>query len=242
MHAQVGRDFLPRGPDICTRRPLLLQLVHTPAARDGPTEWGEFLHRPGDMFTDFEAIREEIEAETDRTTGVNKGVSDKQIRLKICSPNVLTMTLVDLPGITRVPVGDQPPDIETQIRNMILSYIKKDSCLILAVTPANSDLANSDALTLSKQVDPDGLRTLGVVTKLDIMDRGTSAVKYLKGEVVPLRLGYVGVVNRCQADINDRRPMHEARALEAEFFRSKPEYKDVLKHCGIKALSRANHG
>jgi len=238
MHAQVGRDFLPRGPDICTRRPLLLQLVHTPATRDGPTEWGEFLHRPGEMFTDFEAIREEIEAETDRTTGVNKGVSDKQIRLKICSPNVLTMTLVDLPGITRVPVGDQPPDIETQIRNMILSYIKKDSCLILAVTPANSDLANSDALTLSKQVDPDGLRTLGVVTKLDIMDRGTSAVKYLKGEVVPLRLGYVGVVNRCQADINDRRPMHEARALEAEFFRSKAEYKDVLKHCGIKALSR----
>jgi len=179
----------------------------------------------------------EIEAETDRGTGLNKGVSDKQIRLKICSPNVLTMTLVDLPGITRVPIGDQPKDIEAQIRNMILSYIKKDSCLILAVTPANSDLSNSDALLLSKLVDPDGHRTLGVITKLDIMDRGTTAVKYLKGEVVPLRLGYVGVVNRCQADINERRPMHEARALEAEFFRSKAEYKDVLKNCGIKALS-----
>ena len=109
-----------------------------------------FLHRPNEIFTEFEAIREEIECETNRGTGNNKGVSDKQIRLKICSPHVLTMTLVDLPGITRVPVGDQPPDIEKRIRDMILSYIKRESCLILAVSPANTDLANSDALTLSK--------------------------------------------------------------------------------------------
>ena len=131
LEALVGRDFLPRGPEICTRRPLVLQLVHTPFHHSNhhnpaPAEWGEFLHRPGEIFTDFEAIREEIEFETNRGVGSNKGVSDKQIRLKICSPHVLTMTLVDLPGITRVPVGDQPPDIEKQIREMILSYIKRD--------------------------------------------------------------------------------------------------------------------
>ena len=167
--------------------------MHTPAERGKPEEYGEFLHQPGKIYTDFEAIRQEIQTETDRMTGV-KAVSSKQIRLTIRSPNVLTMTLVDLPGITRVAVGDQPEDIEQQIRNMILSYIKKETCLILAVTPANSDLANSDALTLSKQVDPEGKRTLGVITKLDIMDRGTNALRYLKGEVVPLQLGYVGVV------------------------------------------------
>lgn len=237
MDAQVGRDFLPRGPDICTRRPLLLQLVHTPAQRGEPEEWGEFLHQPGKIYTNFEEIRDEIDAETNRTTG-NKAVSAKQIRLKICSPNVLTMTLVDLPGITRVAVGDQPEDIELQIRNMILSYIKRETCLILAVTPANSDLANSDALTLSKQVDPEGKRTLGVITKLDIMDRGTNALKYLKGEVIPLRLGYVGVVNRCQADIAERRSINHARKLEAEFFASKPEYEEVAQKCGIQALSK----
>lgn len=109
LEALVGRDFLPRGPEICTRRPLVLQLVHTPYNQQvnhggAPTEWGEFLHRPGEIFAEFEAIREEIECETNRGTGSNKGVSDKQIRLKICSPHVLTMTLVDLPGITRVPV------------------------------------------------------------------------------------------------------------------------------------------
>lgn len=240
LEALVGRDFLPRGPEICTRRPLVLQLVHTPFHHSNhhnpaPAEWGEFLHRPGEIFTDFEAIREEIEFETNRGVGSNKGVSDKQIRLKICSPHVLTMTLVDLPGITRVPVGDQPPDIEKQIREMILSYIKRDSCLILAVSPANSDLANSDALTLSRMVDPDGKRTIGVITKLDIMDRGTDACAYLRGEVVPLRLGYVGVVNRCQQDIAQRRSIREARASEMEFFRQHPAYVE-LPNCGTEAL------
>ncbi len=242
LEALVGRDFLPRGPDICTRRPLVLQLVHTPYHpgtshhERAPSEWGEFLHRPGENFTDFEAIREEIELETDRGVGSNKGVSEKQIRLKICSPHVLTMTLVDLPGITRVPVGDQPIDIEKQIRNMILSYIKRDSCLILAVTPGNSDLANSDALTLSRAVDPEGKRTIGVITKLDIMDRGTDACAYLRGEVVPLRLGYVGVVNRCQQDITQRRSIREARASEMEFFRHHPSYQEVANVCGTEAL------
>ena len=245
LEALVGRDFLPRGPDICTRRPLVLQLVHTPYQHashhnQAPMEWGEFLHRPGEIFTEFEAIREEIECETNRGTGTNKGVSDKQIRLKICSPHVLTMTLVDLPGITRVPVGDQPADIETPRRivdpDMILSYIKRESCLILAVSPANTDLANSDALTLSRLVDPDGKRTIGVVTKLDIMDRGTDAVAYLRGEVVPLRLGYTGVVNRCQQDIAQRRSIREARASEAEFFRHHPAYAEVIDKCGTEAL------
>ena len=241
LEALVGRDFLPRGPDICTRRPLVLQLVHTPYQHashhnQAPMEWGEFLHRPGEIFTEFEAIREEIECETNRGIGTNKGVSDKQIRLKICSPHVLTMTLVDLPGITRVPVGDQPADIEKRIRDMILSYIKRESCLILAVSPANTDLANSDALTLSRLVDPDGKRTIGVVTKLDIMDRGTDAVAYLRGEVVLLRLGYIGVVNRCQQDIAQRRSIREARASEAEFFRHHPAYAEVIDKCGTEAL------
>lgn len=129
---------------------------------------------------------------------MNKGVSDKQIRLKISSPNVLNMTLVDLPGITKVPVGDQPSDIESRIRKMIMSHIRQPNCIILAVTPANADLATSDALQLAREADPTGFRTIGVITKLDIMDRGTDASNFLLGKVVPLKLGYVGVVNRCQ--------------------------------------------
>jgi hypothetical protein len=68
----------------------------------------------------------------------------------------LNITLVDLPGITKVPTGDQPTDIEARIRTMVLSYIKHSTCLILAVSPANADLANSDALQIARIADPDG--------------------------------------------------------------------------------------
>lgn len=95
--------------------------------------------------------------ETERDMGTNKGISEKQIRLKIFSPDVLNITLVDLPGITKVPVGDQPTDIEARVRTMILSYIKHKTCIILAVSPANADLANSDALQMARIADPDGV-------------------------------------------------------------------------------------
>lgn len=101
----VGRDFLPRGQGIVTRRPLVLQLIHTPAPVDNSsqtyTEWGQFLHIDK-RFTDFEEIRKEIEQETYRVAGQNKGISKLPIHLRIYSPNVLDLTLVDLPGLTKV--------------------------------------------------------------------------------------------------------------------------------------------
>ncbi|KAD6454285.1 hypothetical protein R6Q59_016095 [Mikania micrantha] len=239
LEALVGRDFLPRGSDICTRRPLMLQLVQIKRKNDGTDEeFGEFLHVPGKRFYDFNEIRREIQAETDREAGGNKGVSDKQIRLKIFSPNVLDITLVDLPGITKVPVGDQPSDIEALIRTMIMSYIKLPSCLILAVTPANSDLANSDALQIAGNADPDGYRTIGVITKLDIMDRGTDARHFLLGKVIPLRLGYVGVVNRSQEDIILNRTIKDALLAEEKFFRNHPVYNELADCCGVPQLAK----
>ncbi|XP_041990326.1 dynamin-related protein 3A-like isoform X2 [Salvia splendens] len=239
LEALVGRDFLPRGNDICTRRPLVLQLVQTKSKGDGTEdEWGEFLHLNGKKFFDFNEIRREIQAETEREAGANKGVSDKQIRLKIFSPNVLDIALVDLPGLTKVPVGDQPSDIEARIRTMIMSYIKRPSCLILAVTPANSDLANSDALQMAGMADPDGYRTIGVITKLDIMDRGTDACNFLLGKVIPLRLGYVGVVNRSQEDIMSRRTIKDALVAEEKFFRSRHVYNDLADRCGVPQLAK----
>ncbi|KAK1402077.1 Dynamin-related protein 3A [Heracleum sosnowskyi] len=236
LEALVGRDFLPRGNDICTRRPLMLQLVRSEGC--GEEEFGEFLHLPKKRFYDFDAIRMEIEAETDKEAGGNKGVSDKPIRLKIFSPNVLDITLVDLPGITKVPVCDQPSNIEAQIRTMITTYINRPSCLILAVTPANADLANSDALQIARSADPDGSRTIGVITKLDIMDRGTDARNFLLGKVIPLKLGYVGVVNRSQEDIMLKRTIKDALVAEEKFFRSRPVYNELADRCGVPQLAK----
>ncbi|XP_066966165.1 dynamin isoform X2 [Macrobrachium rosenbergii] len=228
----VGRDFLPRGSGIVTRRPLILQLIYH------PHEYGEFLHKKGDRYTNFDEIRKEIEADTDRITGNNKGISNLPINLRVYSPNVLNLTLIDLPGLTKVPVGDQPQDIEQQIRNMIMTYISKDSCLILAVSPANSDLANSDALKLSKDADPDGLRTIGVITKLDLMDEGTDARDVLENKLLPLRRGYVGVVNRSQKDIDGKKDIKAAMAAERKFFLAHPAYRHVADRMGTPYLQR----
>ncbi|XP_071751775.1 dynamin 3a [Centroberyx gerrardi] len=228
----VGRDFLPRGSGIVTRRPLILQLV------SASIEYGEFLHCRGKKFTDFDEVRQEIEAETQRLTGSNKGISPVPINLRVYSPHVLNLTLVDLPGITKVPLGDQPADIEYQVRDMIMQFICKDNCLILAVTPANTDLANSDALKLAKDVDPQGQRTIGVITKLDLMDEGTDAREILENRLLPLRRGYIGVVNRSQKDIDGKKDIKESLLAEKKFFLSHPAYRHMAESMGTLHLQR----
>ncbi|KAJ7986566.1 hypothetical protein DPEC_G00341200 [Dallia pectoralis] len=228
----VGRDFLPRGSGIVTRRPLVLQLI------SASTEYAEFLHCKGKLFLDFQEVRQEIEAETARLTGSNKGVSPVPINLRVHSPNVLNLTLVDLPGITKVPVGDQPADIEYQIRDMIMSFICRDNCLVLAVTPANMDLANSDALKLAKDVDPQGQRTIGVITKLDLMDEGTDARHILENRLLPLRRGYIGLVNRSQKDIDGHIDIAAALATERRFFLTHPAYTHMADRMGTPHLQK----
>uniref|UniRef100_A0A2R8Z8G0 dynamin GTPase n=1 Tax=Pan paniscus TaxID=9597 RepID=A0A2R8Z8G0_PANPA len=225
-------DFLPRGSGIVTRRPLILQLIFS------KTEHAEFLHCKSKKFTDFDEVRQEIEAETDRVTGTNKGISPVPINLRVYSPHVLNLTLIDLPGITKVPVGDQPPDIEYQIKDMILQFISRESSLILAVTPANMDLANSDALKLAKEVDPQGLRTIGVITKLDLMDEGTDARDVLENKLLPLRRGYIGVVNRSQKDIEGKKDIRAALAAERKFFLSHPAYRHMADRMGTPHLQK----
>ena len=111
---------------------------------------------PGKNLTDFAQVRQEIERETNRVAGEHKGISRTPINLRIYSPKVLDLTLVDLPGITKIPVGDQPPDIEMRIRQMVMEFISKPNSIILAVSPANQDIVNSDALKIAREVDPEG--------------------------------------------------------------------------------------
>ncbi|KAG7521527.1 dynamin-1 isoform X2 [Solea senegalensis] len=245
LESLVGRDILPRGTGIVTRRPLILQLVHIELEDRRKTseengidgeEWGKFLHTKNKIYTDFEAIRHEIGVETERISGNNKGISDEPIHLKIFSPHVVNLTLVDLPGITKVPVGDQPKDIEIQIRELILKYISNPNSIILAVTAANTDMATSEALKVAREVDPDGRRTLAVVTKLDLMDAGTDAMDILMGRVIPVKLGIIGVVNRSQLDINQKKVVTDAIRDEYAFLQKK--YPSLTNRNGTKYLAR----
>ncbi|XP_051237604.1 dynamin-1-like protein isoform X3 [Dicentrarchus labrax] len=255
LESLVGRDLLPRGTGIVTRRPLILQLVHidqedrrktseeNESKKNGRLyrgidgeEWGKFLHTKNKIYTDFEEIRQEIEAETERISGNNKGISDEPIHLKIFSPHVVNLTLVDLPGITKVPVGDQPKDIEIQIKELILKYISNPNSIILAVTAANTDMATSEALKVAREVDTDGRRTLAVVTKLDLMDAGTDAMDVLMGRVIPVKLGIIGVVNRSQLDINQKKLVADSIRDEYAFLQKK--YPSLANRNGTKYLAR----
>jgi dynamin 1-like protein len=234
LESFVGRDFLPRGSGIVTRRPLVLQLIHLDDPR--AKERAEFLHKPGVEYTDFSQISAEISAETDRGTGGGRNISPIPINLKLWSPNVLNLTVVDLPGLVKNAVEGQDPRIVDQIHTMVRGFVGQRSSLILAVTPANDDIANSDSLRLAREVDPMGDRTIGVITKVDLMDSGTDCRAVLQNRIYPLKLGYIGVVNRSQSEIDRRLPVEQARKKEREFFDGSRDYSDIADRCGSTYL------
>ena len=111
--------------------------------------------------------------------------------------------------------------------------------MILSVSAANVDLANSESLKLARSVDPQGRRTIGVLTKLDLMDAGTNALDILTGRTYPLKLGFIGVVNRSQQDINSEKSMKDALDAETEFFSNHPAYRNLAHKNGTKYLAKS---
>ena len=110
---------------------------------------------------------------------------------------------------------------------MALKYIEDPRTIILCVIPGNADMTTSDALQLCREIDPKGIRTVGVITKIDIMDKGTNARRMLMGQDVSLRLGYVGVKSRNQEDIMNNVPVKEALKHEREYFENHPVYSSL---------------
>ncbi|CAK9178993.1 unnamed protein product [Ilex paraguariensis] len=235
LESVVGRDFLPRGSGIVTRRPLVLQLHKT---EEGQQDYAEFGHMPRRRFSDFSLVRKEIQDETDRITGKSKQISPVPIHLSIYSPNVVNLTLIDLPGLTKVAVEGQPESIVEDIENMVRNYVEKPNCIILAISPANQDIATSDAIKLAREVDPMGDRTFGVLTKLDLMDKGTNALDVLEGRSYRLQQPWVGIVNRSQADINKNVDMIIARRKEREYFATSPDYGHLASKMGSEYLAK----
>ncbi|KAI9687767.1 MAG: dynamin-like GTPase mgm1 [Bathelium mastoideum] len=188
LEAIVGHEFLPKGSNMVTRRPIELTLVNTPQAH---AEYGEFPALGLGKITDFSQIQKTL---TDLNLAVpeKECVSDDPIQLRICSPNVPDLSLIDLPGYIQVSGADQPTELKQRITELCDKYIQPPN-VILAISAADVDLANSTALRASRRIDPRGERTIGVITKMDLIEpeRGASI---LDDKKYPLRLGYVGVV------------------------------------------------
>ncbi|KAI0697969.1 P-loop containing nucleoside triphosphate hydrolase protein [Cytidiella melzeri] len=224
LEAIVGHEFLPKGNNMVTRRPIELTLIHTPAKEGSnePVEYGEFPALGFGKVTDFSQIQKTL---TDLNLAVpaSECVSNDPIDLRIYSPYVPDLTLIDLPGYIQIASMDQPETLKEKIASLCDRYIREPN-IVLAVCAADVDLANSPALRASRRVDPLGLRTIGVVTKMDLVPPEQGA-KILVGNKYPLHLGYVGVV--CKPPGRKGRTEKSAQAAqqaESEYFRSHREY------------------
>ena len=235
IEALVGLSFLPRGSGIVTRCPLLLHLRPREAG-DGRGDYAVFGHRT-DVFHDFDAVRREIEDRTAAVAGPGKGICGTPIVLRVHASGAPALTLVDLPGVTKVPVRGQPDDIGDTIRALCQAFAANPRSILLCVSAATQDLANSDALLLAREADPSGARTIGVLTKVDAMEDGTDCAPTLRNELLPLTLGYVAIVCRGQRDLDRGLSLRESRAKERAFFASTPAYADVPAACGVPRLA-----
>uniref|UniRef100_A0A8C8VRN6 Dynamin-type G domain-containing protein n=1 Tax=Peromyscus maniculatus bairdii TaxID=230844 RepID=A0A8C8VRN6_PERMB len=220
---------LPRGSGIVTRCPLVLKLKKLEQGE----EWtGKVTYNDIELeLSDPSEVEDAINKGQNFIAGEGLGISDKLISLDVSSPNVPDLTLIDLPGITRVAVGNQPADIGRQIKRLIKTYIQKQETINLVVVPSNVDIATTEALSMAQEVDPEGDRTIGIMTKPDLVDRGTEdkVVDVVRNLVYHLKKGYMIVKCRGQQDIQEKLSLTEALEKEQAFFKEHPHFSVLLE-------------
>ncbi|XP_070758734.1 interferon-induced GTP-binding protein Mx-like [Enoplosus armatus] len=210
---------LPRGSGIVTRCPLELKMKRK---KEGEEWYGKISYQNcEEEITDPADVEKMIREAQDKIAGAGSGISEDLISLEIASPDVPDLTLIDLPGIARVAVQGQPENIGDQIKRLIENFIKKQETISLVVVPCNVDIATTEALKMAQQVDPDGERTLGILTKPDLVDKGTeeTVVEIVHNEVIHLKKGYMIVKCRGQQEISEKVSLTEAIRREKAFFK-----------------------
>uniref|UniRef100_A0A672Z9S5 Interferon-induced GTP-binding protein Mx n=1 Tax=Sphaeramia orbicularis TaxID=375764 RepID=A0A672Z9S5_9TELE len=210
---------LPRGSGIVTRCPLELKMKRK---KKGEEWYGRISYRNHDEKLNNPAdVESKIREAQESLAGAGSGISDELISLEIACPNVPDLTLIDLPGITRVAVKDQPENIGDQIKSLIEKFIKRQETISLVVVPCNVDIATTEALKMAQEVDPDGERTLGILTKPDLVDKGTeqTVIEIVRNEVIHLKKGYMIVRCRGQKEITKNVSLSEAIRKEKAFFK-----------------------
>jgi replication fork clamp-binding protein CrfC len=254
LNGILSMDILPTGKSMVTRTPLNLDLIQTET--DMFAEFGKYqnsnwiktkkikLTNPLPTPLEIEQIHKEIESQTIQKAGSEMNISEEEINLKIYSPFVPNLNLIDLPGLTMVACTDkgQPKDIKIKIRTLIQKYIQQPKNIMLCVMPAREDLEADVALDLCKDFDKEGLRTIGVLTKIDLMNQGNNVVNYLEGNVsrdLILKYGYFAIKNRNKEDMLTK-TIHEGISDESNYFRNNQNYKsrDIQDKLGIVNLSK----
>ncbi|KAM4045253.1 interferon-induced GTP-binding protein Mx2-like [Anomaloglossus baeobatrachus] len=219
---------LPRGSGIVTRCPLELKLIK--GKKDSKWKGKISYENINKILQNPTKVESEIIKAQDVMAGSNKGISSGLISLKVVSPEVPDLTLIDLPGIARVAVGDQPKDIGKKIKDLIKNYIEKQETICLVVVPCNVDIATTEALEMAREVDPSKERTLGILTKPDLIDKGTeeNVINVINNKIIQLKKGYMVVKCRGQQEIQDNLSLKEAIEKERNFFKDHKVFCDLL--------------
>ena len=244
----LNMNILPTGKNMVTRTPIKLELLYhsavTTCIQFGNYEDSIFKKHKEfvlkGLTEDTETtIRENIESFTKTYAGSEKGISYKEIVIKITSSHVPNLTLIDLPGLVMVACTDQgqPEDIKDQIKDLIKHYIIQENTIIMGIMPARCDIEVDSALELIKQYDKNGSRTIGIMTKIDLMNENTDIGNYLKNEIsndLKLNYGYFAIKNKNNSEISYK----EHNKLESQYFNNHPVYSQMEKNnMGIINLS-----
>ncbi len=239
LNSLIGMDILPTGKQMVTRTPLHLEVVHSHQRESKSyAEFGEYrdglwevsfsqeLTFPKPTAVERSNVSEYIETETRQKAGDQRDISETPINLRIISQFVTNLSLVDLPGLTAVACTDQgqPPDIKDKIERLVGGFASQESTLILAILPGRADLEADMGLEIVKKYDPRGTRTVGVLTKLDLMNDAGDVVKYLENKVsrdLQLKHGYFAVKNRNSQE-KDTLSVEEGLEKEKDYFQNHP--------------------
>lgn len=241
LNSLIGYDILPTGSNMVTRTPLMLQLNYSSTL--SKAEFGIYTNGRWCVSKSFEMesniinrdqqllLHKEIQEITNRLAGSKKGISYTPIHLRIYSPNVSDLCLIDLPGITMIGLSDkgQSKEMPTEIREMIGNYIRDPKSIILVTMQARTDLEADMGLELVKIYDPSGDRTCGILTKVDLMNNDTDISKYLKGDIsseLKLKYGYYAVRNRNKTETSIMNPL-EGITRENDYFAKHNIYKNI---------------
>ena len=239
LNSIVNMDILPTGKQMCTRCPIKLELTYSNSSNInieiGYYDNYKFIQNNKyellkNSKEEEEMIREHIEDFTLRYAGSEKNISYKEIIIRINSKETPNLTLIDLPGILCVAQTDlgQPDDIKEQIKDLIKHYIMQENTIIMGILAGRCDLEVDLALELIKECDSKNERSIGVLTKIDLMNENSDVMNYLNNEIsnnLKLNFGYFAVKNKTNENIN----YIEHHKNEAEYFNNHNIYKHAEK-------------
>ena len=226
----AGIDFLPRGQGIVTRRPVIIQRIVQKNIKTDHA-WTESTGK-----TDFRSLTKFLQKKMIEAANSSLGITSAPVVVKIFSSTGVNLSLIDMPGLTKIALSDQNENFPQLIEDINKTYIQNPNSILLAVSPANVDVANSDALRLAREFDPKGKRTIGVFTKMDLVEDPNTILKAFEGRAYNLKLGYYGIVCRNQKDINNQMTINSALNKEKTFFNQNSLFVAYHMNCGIPNL------